>query len=169
MDDLQIRLFFELSSGIYRIFFKVVYFTSLYIVLLQYTCMTPVSRYKLSPEDESKILKVFLSEFSRITDNAELKSLIELLLSESEKIMLAKRMAAYVLIEQQIPDSHISKSLHLTRITVSKLRLNYLLQKEKKDPVTKIIQNPELVEILRPLFNKFLKYAIRASIGIAPR
>ena len=131
--------------------------------------MTPVSRYKLEPENEAKILEVLLSELSRITNNIELKSLISLLLSESEKIMLAKRMAAYVMIEQNIPDSHISKSLHLTRITVTKLRLNYWLQKEKKDPVIKIIQNPKLVDILKPFFDKFVKYAIRASIGIAPR
>jgi len=139
-----------------------------YIVLLQYTYMTPVSRYKLEPENEAKVLEVFLSELSRITNNTELRSLVSLLLSESEKIMLAKRMAAYVMIEQNIPDSHISKSLHLTRITVTKLRLNYWLQKEKKDPVVKIIQNPRLSEILKPLFAKFLKYAIPASIGIIP-
>ena len=131
--------------------------------------MTPVSRIKLDPEEESRVLEVFLSELVRITDGDELKSLISLLLSESEKIMLAKRMAAYVMIEQNIADSHISKSLHLTRITVSKLRLNYWLQKEKKDPVIKIIKNPKLVDMLKPFFNKFLKYAIRASIGIAPR
>ncbi|MBI5358261.1 hypothetical protein HZB69_01365 [Candidatus Amesbacteria bacterium] len=131
--------------------------------------MTPVSRYKLKPENEAKVLEVFLSELSRITNNTELRSLISLLLSESEKIMLAKRMAAYIMIEQNIADLHISRSLHLTRITVAKLRLNYLLQKEKKDPVVNIIQNPRLVEILKPLFNKFLKYAIRASIGIIPR
>ena len=122
--------------------------------------MTPVSRYKLEPENEAKVLEVFLSELSRITNNVELRSLISLLLSESEKIMLAKRMAAYVMVEQNIADTHISQSLHLTRITVARLRLNYWLQKEKKDLVVRIIQNPRLVEILKPLFNKFLKYAI---------
>lgn len=130
--------------------------------------MTPVSRIKLSPEEESQVLEVFLSELVRITDGNELRSLITLILSDSEKIMLAKRMAAYVMIEQKIADSHISQSLHLTRITVSKLRLNYWLQKEKKDPVIKIIQNPKLVGVLKPLFNKFLNYAIRASVGIIP-
>ncbi|MEK7164075.1 MAG: hypothetical protein AAB768_02950 [Patescibacteria group bacterium] len=130
--------------------------------------MTPVSRYKLDPDNEAKVLEVFLSELSRITNNIELKSLISLLLSESEKIMLAKRMAAYVMIEQNIADSHISQSLHLTRITVARLRLNYWLQKERGDPVVKIIQNPKLSEILKPLFTKFLKYAIPASIGIIP-
>lgn len=130
--------------------------------------MTPVSRYKLDPEYETKILEVFLSELSRITDNVELRSLITLLLSESEKIMLAKRMAAYIMVEQKLPDSHISQSLHLTRITVAKLRLNYLLQKEKGDPVVKIIQNQRLVDILKPLFIKFLKYAIPAMGGKVP-
>lgn len=130
--------------------------------------MTPVSRIKLDPEKESRVLEVFLSELVRITDGVQLRALMSLLLSESEKIMLAKRMATYVMIEQEISDSQISKSLHLTRITVSKLRLNYWLQKEKKDPVIQIIQNPKLVNILKPFFNKFLRYAIRASIGIAP-
>lgn len=140
----------------------------MYIVLLQYTRMTPVSRIKLSPEEESQVLEVFLSELVRITDRSELRSLITLLLSESEKIMLAKRMAAYVMIEQKIADSHISQSLHLTRITVARLRLNYWLQKEKKDPVIKIIQNPKLSEILKPLLVKFIKYTIPAAGGIIP-
>ena len=130
--------------------------------------MTPVSRIKLSPEEESQVLEVFLSELVRLTDGDELRCLITLLLSESEKIMLAKRMAAYVMIEHQIPDTNISKTLHLTRITVSKLRLNYLLQKERKEPVIKIIQRPKLVDILKPLFAKFLKYAIPAAGGIIP-
>ena len=55
-----------------------------------------------------------------------------------------------------------------TYMNLSGKAISYWLQKEKKDPVVKIIQNPRLSEILKPLFAKFLKYAIPASIGIIP-
>ena len=132
--------------------------------------MTPVSRYKLTAEFEKRVLDTLTSELTKITEKSKLSSLLTLLLSTSEKIMLAKRMATFVMIEQQIPDTQVAKVLHLTRITVAKLRLTYLLAKEKKDPVVKIVQKPTLREIIKPLLKDFfLKYALPAALGRIPR
>ena len=132
--------------------------------------MTPVSRYKLTAEFEKRVLDTLTSELTKITEKSKLSSLLTLLLSTSEKIMLAKRMATFVMIEQQIPDTQVAKVLHLTRITVAKLRLTYLLAKEKKDPVVKIVQRPSLREIIKPLLKDFLfKYALPAALGRIPR
>lgn len=132
--------------------------------------MTPVSRYKLTSEDEQRVLDTLISELTKITEKDKLSSLLSLLLSNSERIMLAKRMAAFVMIEQEIPDSQVAKVLHLTRITVAKLRLTYLLAKEKKDPVVKIVQKPTLREIIKPLLKDFLlKYALPAAMGRIPK
>ena len=131
--------------------------------------MTPVSRYKLAPDVESRIIDTFLSELAKTTDVPKTNALMSLLLSQSEKIMLAKRLVAFVMIDKQIPDTQISKTLHLTRITVAKLRLTYTLSKERKEEVVKIIQSPILTELLKPIMKQFLDYAISASMGKIPK
>lgn len=119
--------------------------------------MTPVSRNKLTPEVEEKVLSTFVSELAKTTDIKEFNSLASLLLSPSEKLMLAKRMVAFVMIEKEIPDSRVAKALHLTTVTVAKLRFSYLLSKEKSEPAAKLIQNPNLITLLAPFFKDFFK------------
>lgn len=130
--------------------------------------MTPVSRIKLSPEIENRIISTFISEVAKITEPEKVRSFITLLLSDSEKLMLAKRLVAFVMIDQRVPDARIANTLHLTRITVAKLRLTYALSKERRADVVRIIQNPRLSEILKPLFKQFLDYALPAAMGRIP-
>jgi len=132
--------------------------------------MTQVSRHKLEPEDEERTISLFIDELAKITDPKELKGLLDLLLVPTEKLMLAKRMAVFVMVEHNLPDAHIAKSLHLTRVTVQKLRLTYQLAKEKDDPVVKIVQKPELKKLLMPILKKILvDYALPAAFGKIPR
>lgn len=128
--------------------------------------MTPVSRHKLDPRIEEEIIRVFINELAKTTDKNKFESLITFLLSQSEKIMLAKRLTAYVMIDQGFLDSEIAKTLHLTRITVAKQRLNYQLSKERKEQVVKLIQKPSLLEILDFLLKPSKKRKPRSSRSV---
>ena len=128
--------------------------------------MTPVSRHKLDPRVEEEIIRVFINELAKTTDKNKFESLITFLLSQSEKIMLAKRLTAYVMIDQGFLDSEIAKTLHLTRITVAKQRLNYQLSKERKEQVVKLIQKPSLLEILDFLLKPSKKIKPRSSRSV---
>jgi hypothetical protein len=130
--------------------------------------MPQVSRRKLPIEEEKKIITLLISELAKLTDETKFQSFFSLLLSDNERLMLAKRMAVFVLTDEGVPDSQIARSLNLTRITVQKLRLTYQLSKERKEPVVKIIQNPDLKLILKPLLKKLLKYALTAPFGKIP-
>lgn len=130
--------------------------------------MTPVSRRKLPPDEEKKIINLLIGELAKMTDKDKFDSLISLLLSPDEKLMLAKRMAVFIFTDEGISDNQIARSLYLTRITVQKLRLTYQLSREKKEPVIQVIQNPELKQMLKPLLKKLLKYALTAPFGKIP-
>ncbi|HVF69422.1 MAG TPA: helix-turn-helix domain-containing protein [Xanthomonadales bacterium] len=87
--------------------------------------MPHVSRYKHSKAAEDKLLEHLNSAFINIREAADMNGFLNTLLTETEKIMLAKRLATIVLLEEKFSDSEISKILHLTRITVSKTRYFY--------------------------------------------
>lgn len=132
--------------------------------------MTPVSRVKLDSEAQEKVEGILISELCRITNTDTLLPLINNLLSESEKLMLAKRMAVFVMAEHGIPDSKISEVLHMTRVTVAKLRLSYQLSKERKDLIVETIKSESLWKELKPLLKDILfKYAIPAAFGRIPK
>jgi len=132
--------------------------------------MTPVSRRKLSKATEKQIIDTFITELVKITNKKTLESFISLLLSESERIMLSKRLVTFVLVEKQVPDSQIAKALNLTTVTVAKLRFAYWLIKERKEPAQMIIQQPKLSIVIMNLLQKILTdYAIPAMRGRIPR
>ncbi len=87
--------------------------------------MPHVSRYPLSPKAEEEIVKNLNFILSSITKSGEMVSFLNSLLTPTERIMLGKRMAMIVLIEEGLRDSEISRILHITEMTVSKMRLFY--------------------------------------------
>jgi Trp operon repressor len=132
--------------------------------------MTPVSRRSLPKESLKRIEGLLISELCRINQPEKFEPLIEALLTESERVMLAKRMAVFVMAENGISDTDIASSLNLTRVTTAKLRLTYQLAREQKSPVAETVQNKQLWETLKPMLKKFLiKYALPAAMGRIPR
>lgn len=87
--------------------------------------MPHVSKYPLYHKAEEKIVDNLNQIFSSINRNEEMVSFLDSLLTHTEKIMLGKRMAMIVLIQEGLKDSEISKILHTTEPTVAKLRLFY--------------------------------------------
>ena len=87
--------------------------------------MPHVSRIKLSKNTEEELLKNLNLALSSINDSSEMISFLNSLLTPTERIMIAKRLATIILIEENLSDSDIADTLHLTRITVAKMRLFY--------------------------------------------
>ncbi len=87
--------------------------------------MTHISSYKLSKKAEDEIVNNLNFALTFIRSGEEMVSFLGALLSSTEKIMLAKRLAMIVLIESGMSDSQISDLLHVTHGTVAKMRLFY--------------------------------------------
>ncbi len=87
--------------------------------------MSHVSRNPLSKEVENEIIENLNVIFSSISNSREMVVFLNSLLTPTEKIMLGKRVAAVILLKEGMKDSQISRMLHLTEMTVSKMRLYY--------------------------------------------
>ncbi len=87
--------------------------------------MPHISRYPLSVKVESEIVQNLNVILSAINKSEEMLSFIHSLLTPTEKVMIGKRMAMVILIEEKLKDSEISKILHVTEPTVAKFRIFY--------------------------------------------
>lgn len=132
--------------------------------------MTPVSKRKLTWKTEEKIKRVFLDQLAAITDKEKMASFMGRILTESEKVMLAKRLVAFVMIDRGVDDLHISQSLYLTRETVARFRLIFTSAEEKKEPVVKMIKELQLKTELKKLLKQLLTgYVLPAAFGRIPK
>jgi hypothetical protein len=132
--------------------------------------MPHVSRKSLSDTAKRRIQNILLEEFVRINNKDEMAELFRKLLTESEKIMLPKRLTAFVMIDKGIPDAKISESLLLTPETVMRYRLKYLSSKEKSEPIVKIVKDIGFKEEMKKLLKEILRgYVIPALGGRIPR
>jgi Trp operon repressor len=114
------------------------------------------------------VIQVLVSELVKISSEEEMKTLIKVLLTETEQLMIAKRVFAFVLIDQGVGNMEIARRLHFTRATVERLRVVYKHLDEANKPVKKLVKQFETSEVLRELLKKFLKYAIPAAFGKIP-
>lgn len=132
--------------------------------------MPRVSRIPLDKNIEQEIKETFLEELVGIIDKNEMTSLLERLLTDQEKIMLAKRLVSFVMIDKGIPDTQIGKMLHLTRETVIRFRLVYTGAKDKNEHVVKVIKDLQLKKKFVRLFKQFITgYALPAALGKIPK
>ncbi|OGD02372.1 hypothetical protein A2354_00955 [Candidatus Amesbacteria bacterium RIFOXYB1_FULL_47_12] len=131
--------------------------------------VTPLSRWQLSTQEEEKIKDVFGKKLAEITDAGEMRSMMKTLLSRSEYLMLAKRLVAFVLIEEGYPDVEIGRILHVTRATANRFRLTYRYAKEKNEPLVRIVHEVRASEVMKEILKSLVKYAVAAAGGRIPR
>jgi uncharacterized protein YerC len=127
--------------------------------------MTHVSRYKLPKRTEEKLIRNLNLVLSKISKHEEMTSFLGAFLTETEKLMLAKRLAIAVLIEEGLPESRIAESLHVTRITVAKMR--YFLESRGqgyKIALQKISREKDL-QMFKSLLLEIASYSVRAAGG----
>ena len=119
--------------------------------------------------EEEKIKDVFGKKLAEITDAGEMRSMMKTLLSRSEYLMLAKRLVAFVLIEEGYPDVEIGRILHVTRATANRFRLTYRYAKEKNEPLVRIVHEVRASEVMKEILKSLVKYAVAAAGGRIPR
>ncbi len=100
---------------------------------------------------------MLFDEILKIHEKSKLESLLVMLLSDTERIVIAKRLVTFVLIEKGVNDTEIAKSLNLTRTTVNRLRWIYKYIKEKKEPVIETIKQVNKTNIIEDILLKIFK------------
>jgi len=83
--------------------------------------MTNISKTNLEPEAEQKLLKQFSNLFADISSR-KAQNLFEQILTKSERIMLIKRLAIVLMLEEGFSTYKISKTLKVSDATVRSIR-----------------------------------------------
>lgn len=127
--------------------------------------MTQISRHKLPKKLEKELLDNLDSIFVSINKKDEMVSFLSALFTDVEKLMLAKRIALIIMVNEGFNDTEIANALHLTRITVAKTRYFFESRGEGYKIALQKRQNAQDVEAVKELLVSLARYSIRAAGG----
>lgn len=85
--------------------------------------MTRISQFQVDDDVLEKIFSLFFEVISKDKDEEEFQNVIHDLLSPSERIMIAKRVAIFYMLMKKLDYYNISKSLKVSPSTVAKFNL----------------------------------------------
>ena len=86
--------------------------------------MPKVSQNPLSREMQQEMMRAFIQTLAKISDSALLRRFLDDLLSPTEKLMLAKRLMAAVLLQRGYSSGAVCTALKMSKTTV------WLIQRE---------------------------------------
>lgn len=119
--------------------------------------MTQVSRYPISTKVADRIFEVFLKTLVEIKSNKEADQFISDLLTPTEKIMLAKRLAIAFLLEKGYDYRTIQKIIRVSAPTITSVNNARKYGSEGyKRLVAKIIKEEKLISFFDETVEKLL-------------
>ncbi len=119
--------------------------------------MTQVSRYPISTKVADRIFEVFLKTLVEIKSNKEADEFISDLLTPTEKIMLAKRLAIAFLLEKGYDYRTIQKIIRVSAPTITSVNNARKYGSEGyKRLVAKIIREEKLISFFEETVEKLL-------------
>jgi|SRR3989344_1749655 len=137
----------------------------MYHKLVYDTYMPHVSRNKLSKTLENRLITTFNTIIAKTIKEDDTDKLLKALLTPTEQIMLAKRIAIIVLLKEGLPDSQIAQNLHVTRMTVSRLRYYFEARGEGFEIALKVLRHEKVMKEFTTELLKIAGYAARAAGG----
>lgn len=119
--------------------------------------MSQVSKYPISKQIADRIFEIFLKTFVKIRDTHEADQFISDLLTPTEKVMLAKRLAIAFLLEKNYDYQTIRQVLRVSAGTIA--GVNIALKhgsKGYKNLIDKIMREEKLMSLLEQATIKLL-------------
>lgn len=127
--------------------------------------MPHVSRYKLPKNVEAELISKLNLALTHIGKDSEMIEFLDALLTPTEKLMLAKRLAIIVLLEEGVPESKIADILHVTRITVAKMQLFYEARGAGFKIALKKLEEQNMLDEFKKVLISLARYSIKAAGG----
>lgn len=116
--------------------------------------MSQVSKHFMNPKIANKVYEVFINSIKNTKSKDEVINFIDDLLSQPEKIMLAKRVAiAFMLLEDKYTYSEISRTLKISFGTIAKVHSTFAF---RGSGYRKIIGDLTLKKSIRNSLSEFL-------------
>lgn len=126
--------------------------------------MPHVSKIKLDKELETNLINSLYVVLGK-TNKKETIDFLSALLTPTEKLMLAKRLAIVVLLNEEVPEYKIAQGLHVTRITVSRMNLFWEARGAGFDIAFKKLMEEKNWGQFKKSLLKIAGYSIRAASG----
>ncbi len=127
--------------------------------------MPHVSKRKLKERAEKELTKSLQTVLTKINNYQEIGSFLDSLLSDTERLMLAKRLAIVVLLEEKIPESTIANVLSVTRETVARQRYRLELKGVGYKIALKKLAEEKMLQSFKNLLLSFARYYARTAGG----
>ncbi len=117
--------------------------------------MTKVSRKYIRKERIDRIYRLLFNLLIKINNKEQARQILSELLTSTEQLMIAKRLACYYLITSKVSIREISDILKLSTSTVFYYGLNYKNNKKLKDLLNNFIFKDKLKKSIKDLFIEF--------------
>lgn len=127
--------------------------------------MPHVSQHSLSPKAEKELIRTLEIVLTKVTKEIDMNGFLLSLLSPTERIMIAKRLAMIILLKGGSSDASIAEILHVTRGTVAKMRLFFEARGQGFDAVFKVLETERLMGEIKGMLIDLAKYSIKAASG----
>lgn len=123
--------------------------------------MGRVSRRKINPEVEARVFEIFRDYLAHLRNPLDIQEFLLSLLSYTEQVMIAKRLAIALLISRGFTYEHIDQTLKVSKSTIGtvhkqiligamgyKKAVSHILDKEKKENLLNTLE--EIILRLSP-------------------
>lgn len=128
--------------------------------------MTQVSKYPISKEVADRIFEIFLKTLVRIRRETEAGEFISDLLTPTEKIMLAKRLAIAFLLEKGYDYRAIQKIIRVSAPTITSVNISRQYgSRGFRQLITQIMKEEKLEEFFNSVAVKLLSFPAQAGKG----
>lgn len=127
--------------------------------------MPHVSKIKLDKKTEVKIIKTLEFVLAKINHEEEMKGFILSLMTPTERIMLAKRLAIIILLREGLPEYRIANTLHVTRITVSRMQLFLEARGQGFEFALQKLKHEKTLQEIKKVLIRHASYSVRAAGG----
>ena len=132
--------------------------------------MPHVSKYKLKTAEEEKLKQTLGLVLRKINKDEEMEGFLYSLLSETEKIMLAKRLAIMILITEGLSEAEIADKLNVTRETVLRIQMLMQIRGNGYEIALKKLEEEKYLGEFKKFLLSLGKYSLSATSGyINPR
>ncbi len=130
--------------------------------------MPHVSKRRIEPEVMKHTLDSLTLLIRDLDNVSDTQKFLFSVLSETERLMIAKRIVAAFLLRHNIEPGKIQDILKLTPATISRLRLWIQTHQEGFDIIFDKLEKHRRWEISKEILFKILDYAIRSGSGRVP-
>lgn len=116
--------------------------------------MVQISRRKLDARVYQKIFSLFFEVVGKRQNRRNFEEVIRDLLSRTERMMIAKRIAIIYLLMKDIDTNTICKILKVTRATVAKFKFVIESNEQANPAFKKILRNERIADLFVDIFDE---------------